>query len=185
VEHRDAQRVDQASGHAQGVSSERSETSTCARCAEPTHPQVYVSDGQRGARVDEALAELIPALWRCGIHTSASCQDVALREPWPTAPDDKRLQIVFSDPDDLRLLMAFVATSRTLVEGAYRSSGAEWMYGLYPFTTNGVEITLRPSVYIPHSHLPVLIDALAGEPDVIHWPDRHLRFHWADRPGTA
>src|SRR5215468_387576 len=93
------------------------------------HPQVSIKYRSQTAEVDEGIAPLIMAIWRCGIRTMMSCQEGAYGYVWLCFPNtweaSKFLNIIAvyaPDPDSLY--------QRMLGQGD--ENPKSWIYKTYP-----------------------------------------------------
>ncbi len=91
------------------------------------HKQVRIRANGQDAEVDEGIAPLIEAIWKCGIRTDMSCQDGAHGFVWlnfPNAKESERfLDIVAEfDPDPNSLYGR--------ITGRWDSTEQAWKYGI-------------------------------------------------------
>ena len=131
------------------------------------HNGKVVAVGDQVAWIDEGLAELVYLIWRAGVQTDESCQDML---------DDGTVALLgFPDADDLRSFLRLAVPYDEEPGGLYdRASGCNlapdaegcWEYSCFPKhlrwydLDEGVGYRLPMAVIFPTSDIPALVENL-------------------------
>jgi hypothetical protein len=130
------------------------------------HKAVIVEVGSCREEIDEALAPLITAIWKCGIGTMMSCEEVDPGIAW----------IEFDSIEDLRGFVNLVADYEDGADTLYNRinnqlagdlSAPPWEYQLHLRDLNACASYMGPTyvefsvgVYFPVSDIPVIVERL-------------------------
>jgi len=134
------------------------------------HQMRRVQHGDRSARVDVAIADLIELCWQVGISTDFSCQD---SRPCDSPRPDPWSYIAFSDADDLRAFLdSFDGTPLAKLRYTTRfdsdpasllmpARAATWEVAVYVKPGPAGTCTLTGRIGFPAHQIPAMETALA------------------------
>jgi hypothetical protein len=156
--------------------------------SEATHPTILVEVGERRAEIDEKLAPVIEAIWRCGFDTFTCCQDlgesnaswIEILPHMAGYVDSHRGWMLIDFPIDSGL--AFLeAVANSGPRDAFYVRMTHWA------APNAWEVKIKPmDVAMRHSHLPsqfelrLLQVSFPGDdlPELLRRLNEHLAGHF-------
>jgi hypothetical protein len=132
---------------------------SCSNFSGP-HEGVIVAVGSCVEWIDKGIAPLIHAIWRCGIRTTASCQDVV--------EDGSVSHVEFATMEDLSTFLSLVAREDGIPGGlSDRATGSNldpkrggtWEYMITPIMF-GRRPSWEPGIFFPPTDIPELVNRL-------------------------